>query len=110
MALATHGVLTPFQHTCTWSVCPHSCVWLAALTPGQGWARVYGSGLSSGPWVLLRISAQGSFLNKGGPNKGGASRKTAKVVEFPPKPPHLVSTVINVLHYIVHLLQLMNQL
>lgn len=89
---------------------PTAVCGLAAPTPGQGWARVYGSELSSGPWVLLRISAQGSFLNKGGPNKGGASGKIAKVVEFPPKPPHLVSTVINVLHYIVHLLQLMNQL
>ena len=47
----------------------------AVLTPGQGLARVDGSELSSGPWVLACMSAQGSFLSKNGPEKVVSAEK-----------------------------------
>lgn len=63
MAVAVHGPLTASQRPCTWSLCPVAvCGGGAVLTPGQGLARVDGSELGSGPWVLACTSAQGSFL------------------------------------------------
>lgn len=70
MAVAIRGPLTASQRPRTWSLCPRGCGGGGAvLTPGQGLARVDGSELGSGPWVLACTSAQGSFLSKSGPEK-----------------------------------------